>query len=384
MRLRAKVTAWVVAALAISCWWLVHAPAIEHEAAAPPPDIDIDPPAMRARREAALALAMMPDDPWTFAESLAASAPAKLEKEDCGIEGRARFSEPNAPGEAFEQIGGTSPGYVRAQARIDAELRTSADPLDRATADLVNVGNMRTEAGRDEAVVQQAAATSDARVYALGYGLCHSGRAPAPSCSAISLDRWIEIDPGNGVPLMDKLGQAQARGDTPAVRAAMSQLASATRFDSYVASAAGAVANRVTKDEADLAAAGDMTTLASLQSAMVSVPAFQPLIQVCRDKAGGDAELERMCLSVSDVMYEHSDNLTSQALSGALLFRTTGDASRREFIRAERAVAAARWSPATGFSECHDIRDQMKKTLRMAQVGEVEALREQARKFVTP
>jgi len=373
-----------VASLVAAGWWVLRAPAIERVAVAPPPDIDIDPPAMRARREAALALAMMPDDPWTFAESLAASAPAKVEKEDCGIDGRARFSEPNAPGEAFEQVGGASPRYASAQARIDAALRTSADPLDRAAADLLNVGNMRTEAGRDEAVVQQAAATTDARVYALGYGLCHSNRAPAPSCGAISLDRWIEIDPGNGIPWTAKLGQAQTRGDTPAMRAAMSQLASATRFDTYVASAAGAVANRATKDEADLAAVGDMTTLASLQSAVLSVPALQPLIQVCRDKAGGDPELERMCLSISDVMYEHSDNLASQSLSATLLFETTGDASRREFIHAERAVASARWSPATGFSECHDIRDQMTKTLRMAQVGEVEALRELARKFVTP
>jgi len=83
-------------------------------------------------------------------------------------------------------------------------------------------------------------------------------------------------------------------------------------------------------------------------------------------------------------MFAHSDNLISQSISGALLFQTTGDASRRELIRAERAVAAAHWSPATGFSECHDMRDQLKKMQRMAQVGEVEALREQTRKFVTP
>ena len=81
-------------------WWVLRAPAIEHHAVVPPPDIDIDPPAMRARREAALALALMPDDPWTFAESLAAAAPAKgVEKEDCGIEGRARFREAGGPGE---------------------------------------------------------------------------------------------------------------------------------------------------------------------------------------------------------------------------------------------------------------------------------------------
>ena len=374
-----------MASLAAAGWWVLRAPAIERVAVAPPPDIDIDPPAMRARREAALALATMPDDPWTFAESLAASAPARVvEKEDCGIEGRARFSEPNVSGEAPVQLGGASTSYATAQARIDAALRSSSDPLDRAVADLINLGDMRTEAGRDEAVAQQAVATTDARVYALGYGLCNGLRVPAASCSAISLDRWIEIDPGNGIPWMTMLGQAQARGDVPGIRSAMSHLASATRFDVYAQVAAGAVAERAPKDDQNLAAVNDLATQVVTQTEGRTLPRFQPLIQVCKGQAGGDAELAQACRSISDVMFEHSDNLLSQSMSGALLFQTTGDASRREYIRTERAVAAARWSPATGFSECHDMRDSLKKVLRMAQVGEVEALREQARKFVTP
>ena len=113
-------------------------------------------------------------------------------------------------------------------------------------------------------------------------------------------------------------------------------------------------------------------------------PEFQPLIQACRDQAGGDAELARTCHAISDTMFEHSDNLIIQSLSGALQFQMTGDASRRDVIRAERAVAQAHWSPATGFSECREMRDTMKQLLRKAQVGEVEAMREQARKFVTP
>ena len=105
---------------------------------------------------------------------------------------------------------------------------------------------------------------------------------------------------------------------------------------------------------------------------------------LCRDRAGGDAELAQTCVAISDVMFAHSDNLIGQAISGALLFQATGDASRRDFVRAERAVAAARWSPATGFSECHDMRDALKRFVRTAQVGEVEAMRERARQFVAP
>ena len=373
------------AAMTIFGWWLVRAPAIEHQGVVPLPAIDIDPPAMRARREAALALALMPDDPWTFAESLAASAPAAApQKEDCGIEGRPTFADASLPAQAPVQIGGASSRYATAQARVDAALRSSADPLDRAVADLVNVGDMRSEAGRNEAVVQQAAATTDPRLYALGYRMCQSNLLPAPSCRSVSLERWSQLDPDNGMPWLTALSAAQARGDDAGVRTAMSHLASATRFDVYLQVAAGAVASRAAKDDADLAAVNDLSFKAMAVEAGLPLPAFQALIQVCRDKAGGDAALAQMCGTISDTMFAHSDTLISQAVSGALLLQATGDPSRRDVIRAERAVAAARWSPATGFSECREMRDSLNRLVRSAQVGEVEAMRERARRFVTP
>jgi hypothetical protein len=151
-----------------------------------------------------------------------------------------------------------------------------------------------------------------------------------------------------------------------------------------MSAAAGAVASRAPKEERDLAAVNELTARAVGELAAVPFPPFQSLTQTCRGQAGGDAQLAQQCHAISDVMFDHADNLISQAISGALLFEATGDASRREVIRAERAVAVARWSPATGFSECHDMRDTLKRIVRSAQVGEVEALREQARKFVTP
>ncbi len=374
-----------VALLGLGGWWVLRAPAIEHQAVAPPPDIDIDPPMMRARREAALALAMMPDDPWTFAESLAASAPTRgAEKEDCGIADGLQYGKPTSSDAAPVQAAGASPRHLDAQARVDAALRSSADPLDRAVADLINVGNMRSDAGRDEAVVQQAAVTTDPRLYAVGFGLCQSALVLAPSCGSISLDRWLELDAGNGIPWLWALARAQERGDDDAVRAAMSHLASATRFDVRYASVVGAIARRVPQDDPDLAAVDELAVKAAGDAAAMPLPSFQPLLRTCRRQAGGDVALAQQCRTISDVMFDHSDTLVVQGMSGALLWQTTGDGSRRDFIVAERAVAEARWSPATGFSECHEMRESLKKLLRRAEVGDVEAMREQARKFVTP
>ena len=388
-RLTARRTAVAVGVglLLVAGWWVLRAPAIERHAVASPPEIDIDPPAMRARREAAIALATMPDDPWTFAESLAASAPvAAAPKEDCGIEGRPSFVDATvaASASAPVQTAGASSRYAAAQARVDAALRSSADPLDRAVADLVNVGDMRNEAGRNEAVLQQAAATTDARLYAFGYRMCHANLPPAPSCRSITLDRWIQLDPDNGVPWLTILDEAQARGDAAGARAAMSRLASASRFNVYLQAAAGAAASRAARDGTELAAANDLAFRASSVEATLPLPPFQALIQLCRDKAGGDVELAQACRTISDTMFVHSDTLIGQSIGGALLLQTTGDTSRRDFIRAERAVARARWSPATGFSECRDMRNSLDSLIRTAKVGEVEAMRERARQFVTP
>ncbi len=387
MRVRIRVAAFVVVVLAMSCWWLVRAPAIEHQAVAPPPDIDIDPPAMRARRDAALALALMPDDPWTFAESLAASAPASAatpaDKEQCGIDDRPQFAKPATENEEPVQTRTASARFVSAQARIDAALRASADPMDRAVADLVNAGEMRSDAGRYEAVVQQAVAASDPRLYALGYAMCRS-YAASPSCGQISAERWAEVDAGNGIPWLYMLADARAAGDTIGVRNAMAHLASSSRFDVRLAAIGGAVAAHVPPDLADLAAANDLAGRTAGVAASMPFPSYQPLLQACRDHAGGDERLEQQCRTIGDTMFEHSDNLISLSISGTLQLQMTGDASRRDYVRAERTVLNAHWSPATGFSPCQDMRDSLKMQLRMAQVGEVEAMRERARKFVTP
>lgn len=371
---------------AASGWWWVRGPAIERRAVVAPREIDIDPLSMRAQREAAIALATMPDDPWTFAESLAASAPANVPvKEQCGIADGPQFAKPATDDETPVETRGPSARYVSAQARIDAALRASADPLDRAMADLLNVGGMRSEAGAYAAVIQQAAITADPRLYAIGYGLClRSGLASTPGCSQISLTRWTQVDPGNGIPWVHALMDARAKSDDAAARDAMAHLASSTRFDVRFNSMGGAVASHLPEDGADLAAANGLEEKAVGIAAAMPFPAFQPLLQTCRNHAGGDERLEQQCTAIGNTMFEHSDNLISLSISGALQFQMTGDASRRDYIRAERAVLNAQWSPATGFSPCQDMREAMKMQLRSAQVGEVEALRERARKFVTP
>lgn len=368
-------------------WWLVRAPALDRPVAAVPPPPDIETPAGRARIDAAIALATMPDDPWTLAESLAASAPERddtREKEDCGLADGPQFAKTDSTDEEPVLTRAASSHWRAAQARIDAALRASADPMDGAVADFLDIGDLRTPGAVQEAVAQQAAVSNDPRVVALGYGVCHQDGAQTPTCAALTAERWAQVDPGNGIPWIDLLAQARARGDEAAVQDAMAHLAGATRFDMRLFAPAGAVARRLPADGRDLAAAGDLAVRSIAQSAALPFPPFMALLDVCRHQAGGDEPRARQCREISDAMYAHSDTLITYAISGALLFQTTGDTARRDLIKAERTVFAAHWSPGTGFAPCRDLRDTVRKLDREARVGEVEAMREEVRKFVPP
>lgn len=113
-------------------------------------------------------------------------------------------------------------------------------------------------------------------------------------------------------------------------------------------------------------------------------PPYPALLQTCGNKAGGNEAVLRECLAISDVMFDHTDSLMARAIGGVTLYQATGDASRRDLYRAEQLAFSRHWSPATGFSECKTLREQAKRLLRSAQIGEVEAQREQARQFVAP
>jgi len=368
-------------------WWLVRAPAIDAPVAAVPQPPDIETPAGRARIDAAIALATMPDAPWSFAESLAASAPDQpdaRENEDCGLSDGPQFAQSGSADEAPAQTRAASPAWLAAQVRIDAALRASADPLDRAAADFINAGDMRTPESVEDTVAQLAAATSDARVFVLGHELCQKAWARSPACAALTAERWAQVDPGNGLPWIELLGQAAARGDDDGIQEAMAHLAAATSFDTRLYGPAGAVVRHLPVDGRDLAAAGDLVTRALGQAAALPMPPFKPLLDACRNEAGGDAQRASQCRAISDTMYAHSDAMIPFAISGRLLQVTTGDSSRFDLIKTERIVAQAHWSPATGLAPCRDLREQLRQVDRKAAVGEVAVMREDSHRFVPP
>ncbi len=396
MRRRTRVIAAVVLVAATGVgWWAVRGSASKARAVASFPGRESGSRATSERRDAALALGTMPDDPWTIAENIAASTPSGgAEKSRCGVDQRPRTNEAaNQDGERPARPAGAA--YRAETLRLDAALRGSADPFDRAVADWLDIGDQLTPQQRVEAVAQQAMWTSDPRIYSLAYRACNDPyvdadsstvRVPSTggsSCALLSAQRWSDLDPGNAVPWMYVLTRAIAQGDETAEQAAFAQMASAKRFEDGLHAAAGTIAAQAAVDDNGLAADLDLSERA-FQKSVGQDESFTPLLNACKDKAAGDANRAQQCEAIAELMLRHSDNLLSQSMGAAVYFRTTGDTSRREAIRAERVAMSRAWSPGTGLSDCGTVREGLKTILRSAQIGELAAARERVRQGVAP
>ena len=394
------------------CGWLVVEPAVPTRKPAPSaPPIDIETPAGRARLAAALALAWMPDGP---APSVAASTPSAgasngtaADKARCGEDQMAVYAElkpdpedgamhPEMPvadpdGVLRHLPGEIKPagvGFTGAMARIDAALRDSPDPFDRSVADWLDLNKITPPAARTEALVQDALAVSDARVYGLAYANCHPWIAPmpgasspaAPSCARLSATRWAQLDPGNAEPWLWALDAAAERGDVVAQREALDRMAASSRMDIHFLAGAAAVASLEVPD-ADTTA----QSTATMQALATLTPSFSALTARCGNRAGGDPGLAATCSSIAELMYEHSDSIIVRNIGGSLHKLVTGDAGWLDRAHQEEHQAGAIMIPTAAESApCGSQRQMFKYLVRLDKVGEVALMREKLRAASAP
>lgn len=374
-----------VALLAAAGWWVLCAPLVEE-----PREIGLDSQATRAAREpAASAL----DGRVEVAKSMAPSAPRRASNGDrCGDDQRPEYTLMPMPEGPLLMPVVTKPaalGYAAAQARIDAALRSSPDPFDRAVADLLNVGDMRTPAGALDALVQDAGTSTDPRAYSLALNACADsdarsgtpvgGPPPPPSCASLNARRWAQLDPGNGVPWLAIFQQARAMRDAAAQEDALAHLTAADRFDGHLYAAAGAVLRRASGDPTDGAATDDLAT-----RTIALNPVRSTLAGMCRRESIVDAAQLAQCESIANTMFEHSDEQGLRAQGAYLTFVSSGDSGRLDLARAERERIESRAKVEAATSPCNAQSVEMKRLLRSAQVGEVEAMREAASASATP
>jgi len=267
-------------------------------------------------------------------------------------------------------------GYTGAMSRLDAALRSSGDPFDRAMADWLDLDLIEPPVRRQEALVRDAVATSDARVYGLAYAACN---VPAvvpdapPACAELSPDVWAQLDPGNAKPWLYALQRADAAGDVAAGRVALDRLAGSTRLDVRFHAGAAAVARQRLGD-ADLAAQS-MTVARALG---MPQPPFQALTARCRDGAGGDPALAATCARIADVFYEHSDTYMGRAIGASLHKIATGDAGWLDRVHQEQRERRGPDAVAPGNAPCAGQRAFLALFVRLDEVGETHLARQAA------
>ena len=221
----------------------------------------------------------------------ASSAPVASDDEHCGQEDGPAFAPAEMRDEMIvaDQTKAAGPTWTATQTRIDGALRGGADAFDRAVADLLNVGDMRTPDGQLEALVQDASAGHDARVYALAFRACYTAAhsaprlrraAPPTSCASLTVRQWASLDPDNGVPWLAALAQADEAGDAAALRDALAHLAAATRFDDGAYQASAEVLSHAPAAGANEFAIGDLSNKAWGSLAQFGIG---PLAELCRN-----------------------------------------------------------------------------------------------------
>ena len=380
--------------------WLVVGPAVAtRKSTAPEPPMDLDAPMLTVSlREAA-------------ASSAHASAVASSPAGSGATDDTARCGEDQAPvygtlqPEADGAIHGPTPvrdadgflrfvtdevkpagvGYAGAMRRVDAALRSSGDPFDIAVADALNVDDVRSPRERLAVLVQEAATSHDARIETLGFSACSQAtqrygddQAPMPGstiCAALDVRQWAQDDPGNGVPWLYALRQADQKGDSAAQHDALLHLASATRFTTGFGMASASVARVHLASDADLAA---QAMLAQLAMPLELGSPYSSLTSRCRSQAGGDPAMAVTCDAIANQMMEHTDGLMTRAVGGSIHKLATGDASRLDEIHREMGDYGKRWAEQADEAPCSSERQILRHMVQVGERGEVALMKQAA------
>ena len=376
-----------LALLVVVGWWVVRAPFGPKVAAGPDMTIDPLPASAPAESSASATLAAAPTHA-TASAGVASEGPKDVER--CGDEQRPEYGVvPRGPFQIQVQTKPGGLGYAAAQTRIDAALRASADPFDRAVSDMLNVGDSRSPAGAVDAVAQDALASSDPRIYSLAMHACLDadarsgdligGPPPPQSCQSLNARQWTSIDPGNGVPWLLVYMQANLAKDAAAKADAMAHLVAATRFDDRPDIAAAAVLRNAPPNPDAAAAVDDLAQRGLWMNHFYFMPTSD-----CKSALGHDAALTAQCEAIATTMFDHSDSSALRGRGALLTFYAAGDSSRRDITRAELERSMAYEKSLSNTSPCSQARVQMKELLRAAQVGEVQARQESMKPSAKP
>lgn len=261
-----------------------------------------------------------------------------------------------------------SPAYVAARRRILDKLSDSPDPYVRAVAVWLQDTSIANAASqRRLALAGMARTTSDPRVYALAFRACRPSN-DRDGCQALSVQRWVALDPGNAAPWLFALDDAVSAGDVSGQEAALFHLAGSNRVDDRFDTPIGPIIDAAGLGGAEPAAANGLAVEAIGLSAAQIGYEFT-LTKLCRASAPADANRMQLCLASARLLADHSDTTLTRAIGVSLEARLTGDRRRLERQRATPTDPVFKALDAP--TSCAQLRLNLQVWRRLAQVGEI-------------
>ncbi|MDY0747183.1 hypothetical protein SNE35_21935 [Paucibacter sp. R3-3] len=206
----------------------------------------------------------------------------------------------------------------------------------------------------------------------------------SPSCDALTLERWQQLQPENAAPWLASLNKAQAAGDQAGVVDALHHAGQAQVHDSNWAWLAGQVAAVL---PADTPEGGRMLLLMDVigrEAALLGVTAMAPSTKACSAQELQNANRRQQCEQLADLLTQRSNTVLDLTIGAGLAERMGLPAARIPVTR--QAIREAQLKDADDYTvsmerpgACAALRTIGDRLTETAQVGEWPALQRRHR-----
>lgn len=278
--------------------------------------------------------------------------------------------------------------HQRVMSDLSQRLKASTDPALRASGWLLDAMHgadpqMRPLALASTAQLAAAAQTGQQpTVYAWALEACGNLAVTGPvpdACQALSHQRWAELGPNQVWPWLAMASDAQRAGDLSGFENAMHRASLASDWQNPGREFQRQLLSQIPDGLSDADRAGTLLpgimVLSSLSGRLTAVIRYCPNQQ--------DANRHQNCVALAERMLDQADNLLDLRLGLVVAKRSGLSESRLAVAKmdSEAADRVARQGAAKADRPevvCGHLQSTFRRAVRTAQVGELQALREDA------
>jgi hypothetical protein len=238
------------------------------------------------------------------------------------------------------------------------------------------------DALRDD-LAKMAWASRDPHVYALAFHVCgdRSGSGAQGACILLSVERWAELEPDNGVPWLLVASAAQASNDSSTRDRAIWHASTAQRFEPHYPNSLSLLQSPDLRGESPQTRSAVADELFGLERALPTLN-YGPFFQFCNAPSGADAGRVGVCGNLANLLLQQDRTLAGFSTGAALAKAAGFPAQDVKALRDQRdamylALQNTRGSGGLGAlgGDCEDLARFERLAADTAELGQVGAAR---------